>query len=105
MIEETSMVSMFRLSYAFPLYEKYAIDVKERVHVLWYPLFFRSTPGAIYFPRRGAGWYMREEAIAAIKWLVHFVPVGKWNAYNKAMGNEARCLFSDRRSMDLRAHE
>ena len=70
------MVSMFYLDYQFPLYEHFDGDVWKRVYVPWYPLFFRSRTGAIFYPRRGEGWYMRDDALAAVKWLERFAPVG-----------------------------
>jgi hypothetical protein len=77
-IEASSMVSMFYLDYQFPLYEHFDGDAWKRIHAPWYPLFFRSRTGAIFYPRRGAGWYMRDDALAAVKWLERFAPVAKW---------------------------
>ena len=77
-IEETSIVSMFYLDYEFPLYEHFEGDASKRIYVPWYPLFFRSRTGAIFYPRRGEGWYMRDEAVAAIEFLERFVPATKW---------------------------
>jgi hypothetical protein len=77
-IEAASPVSMFYLDYEFPLYEKFSADKRDRVYVPWYPLFFRSSTGSIFFPQRGEGWHMRDEALAAVKWLMHFVPVENW---------------------------
>ena len=59
-IEAASMVSMFYLDYEFPLYEHFEGDDWKKVYVPWYPLFFRSRMGAIFYPRRGEGWYMRD---------------------------------------------
>jgi hypothetical protein len=77
-IEAASPVSIFYLGYNFPRYEKFLSNVWERIYVPWYPLFFRSSTGAIFFPNRGEGWYMRDEALAAVQWLEKFVPVQKW---------------------------
>jgi hypothetical protein len=77
-IEDASPVSMFYLKYEFQLYERYSVEIYNKVYIPWYPLFFRSASGAIYFPRRGEGWYMRDEALAAVEWLERFVPVDRW---------------------------
>ena len=77
-IESATPVSMFYLKYEFSLYEKYAIEAYSRVYIPWYPLFFRSARGGIYFPRRGEGWYMRDETLAAVEWLERFVSIEKW---------------------------
>jgi hypothetical protein len=52
-IEASSVVSMFYLDYQFSLYEHFDGDVWKRIDIPWYPLFFRSRRGAIYYPRRG----------------------------------------------------
>jgi hypothetical protein len=77
-IEASSIVSMFYLDYAFPLYEHFEADEWKRIYVPWYPLFFRSRMGAIFYPRRGEGWHMRDDALAAIQWLERFAPATKW---------------------------
>ena len=77
-IEASSMVSMFYLDYQFPLYEPFDGNVRKRIYIPCYPLFFRSRRGAIFYPRRGEGWYMRDCALAAVEWLERFVPVAKW---------------------------
>jgi hypothetical protein len=77
-IEAASMVSMFYLDYEFPLYEHFEGDDRGKIYIPWYPLFFRSNRGAIFYPRRGEGWYMRDCALAAVEFLEHFVPAAKW---------------------------
>jgi hypothetical protein len=77
-IEASSVVSMFYLDYQFPLYEHFDGDVWKRIYTPWYPLFFRSRTGAIFYPRRGEGWYMRDDALAAVKWLERFSSAAKW---------------------------
>ena len=39
--------------------------------------FFVRRSGAIFYPRRGEGWYMRDDALAVVKWLERFAPVAK----------------------------
>jgi hypothetical protein len=77
-IEAASPVSMFHLDYQFPLYEHFDKDDWKEVYIPWYPLFFRSSSGAIFYPRRGDGWYMRDEALAAIAFLEHYIPNVRW---------------------------
>ena len=54
-IEGSLMVSMFYLDCQFPLYEHFDGDPWKRVYIPWYPLFFRSSTGAIFLfkARRG----------------------------------------------------
>ena len=40
--------------------------------------FSARARGAIFYPRRGEGWYMRDDALAAVKWLERFAPAAKW---------------------------
>jgi hypothetical protein len=77
-IEASSMVSMFYLDYEFPLYDHFDGDAWKRIYVPWYPLFFRSRRGAIFYPRRGEGWYMSDDVLAAVKWLERFASAAKW---------------------------
>jgi hypothetical protein len=77
-IGAVSPVSMFYLDYQFPLYEHFEKDAWKKVYIPWYPLFFRSRRGAIFYPRRGKGWYMRDEALAAVAFLEHYIPNVKW---------------------------
>jgi hypothetical protein len=78
MVEQTSSVSTFKLEYDLPLYEQFSSNAWETIHIPFYPLFFRSHTGAVFFPSRGDGWYMRDEVLGAIKWLERFVPVERW---------------------------
>ena len=77
-IEAAPPVSMFYLDYEFPLYEHFEGDYWKRIYVPWYPLFFRSRTGAIFYPRRGEGWHMRDEAFAAVEFLERFAPASRW---------------------------
>jgi hypothetical protein len=77
-IEAASAVSIFYLDYHFPLYEHFNADDWKKVYIPWYPLFFRSRTGAIFYPRRGEGWHMRDEALAAIAFLERYIQNAKW---------------------------
>ena len=77
-IEAASSVSMFHLDYQFPLYEQFDKDDWRKLYIPWYPLFFRSSSEAIFYPRRGEGWYMRDEALAAVAFLEHYIHNVKW---------------------------
>lgn len=90
------MVSMFYIDYLFPLYDKFDPnngfigfdpDPWKRHYIPWYPLFFRSRRGAIFFPRRGEGWYMRDDALAAVKWLMRFAAVPNWRKDGSPVSN------------------
>ena len=46
----------------------------KTVFIPFYPLPYRGKRGGILFPASGFGWYMRDDALAAIAWLERFVP-------------------------------
>jgi hypothetical protein len=73
-IEVASCVSMFKIRYQFPVYEKYAADPRRAIFIPFYPLPHRDKRGGILFPASGYGWYMRDDVLAAISWLERFVP-------------------------------
>ena len=73
-IEAASCLSMFKVRFQFPTYEKYDPDARKAVFVPLYPLPYRDKRGGILFPASGYGWYMRDDVLAAISWLEHFVP-------------------------------
>jgi hypothetical protein len=77
-ISQASPVSMFLIEFDFPRYEKRHSNVYESVHVPFYPLFFRSARGSVFFPRYGKGWYMRDEALGALTFLERFAPAKAW---------------------------
>ena len=74
MLEAASCVSMFKIRYQFPTYERYHPDPRKAVFIPFYPLPYRDKRGGILFPSSGEGWYMRDDALAAIAWLERFVP-------------------------------
>jgi hypothetical protein len=73
-IEATSPVSMFKIKFQFPTYEKYHADPRRAVFIPLYPLPYRQKGGGILFPASGYGWYMRDDVLGAIAWLEKFVP-------------------------------
>ena len=73
-VESASQLSMFKIKYQFPEYEKYHPDISRAVIIPFYPLPYRQRSGGIIFPARGYGYYMRDDTLATISWLEHFVP-------------------------------
>jgi hypothetical protein len=73
-IERASMLSMFKIKFAFPKYEKYHTDVGKAVFIPFYPLPYRCKGGGIIYPALGHGWYMRDDVLAMIAWLEKFIP-------------------------------
>jgi hypothetical protein len=65
---------MFKIRFQFPAYEKYDPDPRKAVFIPFYPLPYREKRGGILFPASGYGWYTRDDVLAAIAWLEHFVP-------------------------------
>jgi hypothetical protein len=73
-VEAASCVSMYKIRFQFPTYEKYDSDPRRAVFIPFYPLPYREKRGGILFPASGYGWYMRDDVLAAISWLERFVP-------------------------------
>jgi hypothetical protein len=73
-IEATSLISMFKIKFQLPAYEKFHRDAKKAVFIPFYPLPYRQKRGGILFPASGYGWYMRDHVLGAIAWLERFVP-------------------------------
>jgi hypothetical protein len=73
-IEAHSAVSLFKIRFQFPAYEKYNPDPRKAVFIPFYPLAYREKRGGILFPASGYGWYARDDVLASIAWLERFVP-------------------------------
>jgi hypothetical protein len=73
-IEAASMLSMYKIKFNFQKYEKYHADPGKAVFITFYPLPYRCAGGGIIYPAHGYGWYMRDDVLAMIAWLEHFVP-------------------------------
>ena len=87
-IQKTSMVSMFKVRWKFPTTEswkkapKHIIDPRERefwegqraTFIPFFPLPYRTKTGSILFPSSGYSICMRDDLIAAIKWMMRFTP-------------------------------
>jgi hypothetical protein len=73
-LEAASCVSMFKIRFQFPTYERYHPDPRKAVFTPFYRLPYRDKRGGILFPSSGYGWYMRDDVLAAIAWLERFVP-------------------------------
>ena len=73
-VEVASCLSMFKIRFQFPTYERYHADARKAVFIPFYPLPYRDKRGGILFPASGYGWYTRDDVLAAIAWLERFVP-------------------------------
>jgi hypothetical protein len=73
-VEVASCLSMFKIRFQFPIYERYHADARKAVFIPFYPLPYRNERGGILFPANGYGWYTRDDVLAAIAWLERFVP-------------------------------
>ncbi len=85
--EKATPVSMFKVRWSFPVVEK---KYKPPSHVApedrqkwefqrstftpFFPLPYRTNSGAILFPADGRSIGMRDDFVAAIKWLMRFAP-------------------------------
>jgi hypothetical protein len=85
--EKASPVSMFKVRWRFPVYEKQHKPVnsvppedRQKEILRWstfipfFPLPYRTKTGAILFPAHGRSICMRDDFIAAIKWMLRFAP-------------------------------
>ena len=68
-VEAASCLSMFKIRFQFPTYERYHSDARKAVFIPFYPLPYRDKRGGILFPASGYGWYTRDDVLAAISWL------------------------------------
>jgi hypothetical protein len=73
-VEVASCLSMFKIRFQFPTYERYHSDARKAVFIPFYPLPYREKRGGILFPASGYGWYARDDVLAAVAWLERFVP-------------------------------
>jgi hypothetical protein len=73
-VEVTSCLSMFKIRFQLPTYERYHSDARKAMFIPFYPLPYRDRRGGILFPANGYGWYTRDDVLAAIAWLERFVP-------------------------------
>jgi hypothetical protein len=68
------MLSMFKVKFNFPKYEKYNTDPGKAMFIPFCPLPYRCKGGGIIYSAFGYGWYMRDDVLAMIAWLERFVP-------------------------------
>ena len=73
-VETASCLSMFKIRFQFPTYERHHADARKAVFIPFYPLPYRDKRGGILFPANGYGWYTRDDVLAAIAWLERFAP-------------------------------
>ncbi len=73
-VESVSQLFMFRIKYLFPEYIKYNEDISRATLIPFFPLPYRGKHGQILYPAKGYGFYMRDDVLAMIAWLEHFVP-------------------------------
>jgi hypothetical protein len=73
-VEVASCLSMFKIRFQLPTYERYHADARKAAFIPFYPLPYRDKRGGILFPASGYGWYTRDDVLAAISWLERFVP-------------------------------
>ena len=97
-LEAASCVSMFKIRFQFPTYERYHPDPRKAVFTPFYRLPYRDKRGGILFPSSGYGWYMRDDVLAAIAWLERFVP--DFPRQTQASSNDN---VRDRRGLDFSA--
>jgi hypothetical protein len=60
---ENATLSLFFIRWNLP--EVYIDETCEARNILVYPLPYRLPGGGILFPRKGCGWYFRDDVIAA----------------------------------------
>jgi hypothetical protein len=74
-VEASSKISTFFIRWRLPPF--YVENATGEVRgVPFFPLPYRLPGGGILFCSGGSGWYMRDEAIAAKRWLETFVALG-----------------------------
>jgi hypothetical protein len=74
-VEASSKISAFFIRWRLPPF--YVDKATGKVRgVPFFPLPYRLAGGGILFCAQGSGWYMRDEAIAAKRWLETFARLG-----------------------------
>jgi hypothetical protein len=73
-IEKASPLSEFFIKWNLP--EVYIDKNGEVRNIPFYPLPYRLPGGGILYPRKGSGWYFRDDAIAAKRWLEKYASLG-----------------------------
>jgi hypothetical protein len=73
-VEKAGQLSEFFIKWNFP--EVYLDQNGELRNIPFYPLPYRLPGGGILYPRKGSGWYYRDDAIAAKRWLEKFASLG-----------------------------
>jgi hypothetical protein len=83
MVEKTSMVSMFKDKWDFPIFSElgqYIAHYKEAYKdptsrpMPFYPLWFRTESHRILCPSNGYGISIRDDVLAAIAWMEYYMP-------------------------------
>ncbi len=92
-VEATSIVSMFKIKWFFPTFARLGElgmspyeDPTSR-HMPFYPLWYRTESGRILCPSSGYAIRNREDVLAAIAWMEHYIkrypkkdyPTGAYN--------------------------
>jgi hypothetical protein len=68
-VGQSSILSMFRVKWKFP---QVCIDGKRTRNIPFNALPYRTKRGHILFPGSGHAWIMRDELLAAFKWVERF---------------------------------
>lgn len=66
---QSNILSMYRVYWRFPATVKYR-GVEN--YAPFYPLPYRTQNGSILFPSEGRAWVMRDDVLAALKWVETF---------------------------------
>ena len=74
-VGRASKISMFFIRWRLPRFLRLKETGEVRA-VPFFPLPYRLPGGGILFPSEGSGWFMRDDAIAARRWLERFVALG-----------------------------
>ena len=69
-VEQASKISKFLIRWRLPIF--YVNQEGRLRNIPFFPLPYRLPGGGILFPSEGSGWYMRDDALAAKKWLETF---------------------------------
>jgi len=76
LVEDCSIVSMFKVKWFFPIFEKLGRYVEmspyedpTSLNIPFYPLWYRTNSGRILCPSSGLGVRNREDVLAAIAWM------------------------------------
>jgi hypothetical protein len=95
LVEDCSIVSMFKVKWFFPTFERLGqftemspYEDPTSLTMPFYPLWYRTDSGRILCPSSGLGIRNREDVLAAIAWMEYYMEKYPKKEYPTGTGND-----------------